>query len=230
MKNLSELEKRLNLRFKKIELLREALTHRSYLNEHRSKKLSHNERLEFLGDAVLELAVTRFLFSKYPDKPEGELTALRAALVNTNRLFMTARKLKIGDFLLLSRGEAKDAGKARKYILANALEAIIGAIYLDQGHAAAEKFVLKHITSEVDKILERGLWRDPKSWFQETAQEVNNITPTYKVLREWGPDHAKQFVVGLYLGDELIAKGKGSSKHEAEVSAARAGLKLKGWG
>lgn len=230
MRDFSQLEKILGVNFKNAELLKQAVVHRSYLNEHPDFSLNHNERLEFLGDAVLELIITENLYSRFPETPEGTLTAWRASLVNADMLAEVASDLKIEDFLYLSRGEAKDKNtKARRYILANAVEALIGALYLDQGIKPAEKFIKKCIYSKLDNILANGLYLDPKSRFQEKAQELNGITPHYKVLGESGPDHAKVFEIGLYLGEELVSKGKGSSKQEAQVEAARKGIKKKGW-
>ncbi len=215
--------------FKNIALLAEALTHRSYLNEHREYAGSHNERLEFLGDAVLELAATDFLFKKFPAKPEGELTAYRAALVNTVSLAESAQALGINDYLLLSKGEAKDTGRARDVILADAFEAIIGAIYLDQGYGAAEAFVAKNIFDKIDGVIEKRSYQDAKSRFQETAQEKRGITPAYETLSEVGPDHDKKFTVGVFIGREEVARGEGKSKQEAEQSAAQAGLDKMRW-
>jgi ribonuclease-3 len=230
MKNFAILEKSLGLEFKNRDLLIEAFCHRSYLNEHPDFPLPHNERLEFLGDAVLELIVTEYLYKKYPEKNEGELTNWRAALVNAKILGELAKDLGFNDFLLLSKGEEKETGKARLYILANTFEALIGAIYLDQGYEVAKNFVEKNlIEKKLPEIIEKGLFKDPKTRFQEEAQERVRITPTYKVLEEWGPDHAKHFVVGVFLGNELIAKGEGSSKQEAEEEAAKNALKIKGW-
>jgi ribonuclease III len=230
MKNFAILEKSLGLEFKNRDLLIEAFCHRSYLNEHPDFPLPHNERLEFLGDAVLELIVTEYLYKKYPEKNEGELTNWRAALVNAKILGEVARELGFNNFLLLSKGEEKETGKARLYILANTFEALIGAIYLDQGYEVAKKFVEKNlIEKKLPEIIEKGLFKDPKTRFQEEAQERVKITPTYKVLEEWGPDHAKHFIVGVFLGKELIAKGEGSSKQEAEEEAAKNALKIKGW-
>jgi ribonuclease-3 len=218
------------LEFKNRDLLIEAFCHRSYLNEHPDFHLPHNERLEFLGDAVLELIVTEYLYKKYPEKNEGELTNWRAALVNAKILGELAKDLGFNDFLLLSKGEEKETGKARLYILANTFEALIGAIYLDQGYEVAKNFVEKNlIERKLPEIIEKGLFKDPKTRFQEEAQERVKITPTYKVLEEWGPDHAKHFVVGVFLGNELIAKGEGTSKQEAEEEAAKNALKIKGW-
>ena len=230
MKNFSILEKKLELNFKNKDLLIEAFCHRSYLNEHPEFHLSHNERLEFLGDAVLELVVTEYLYKKYPEKNEGELTSWRAALVNAKTLGNLANELGLDEFLLLSKGEEKEKGKAKLYILANTVEALIGAIYLDQGYEVVRNFIEKNlIERKLPEIIEKGLFKDSKTRFQEEAQERVKITPTYKVLEEWGPDHDKHFVVGVFLKDELVAKGEGSSKQEAEEDAANNALKIKGW-
>lgn len=229
MEEFEGLEARIGGIFKKKELLEEALTHRSYLNEHREYRGDHNERLEFLGDAVLELASTRFLFEKFPAKPEGELTAYRAALVNTVSLAESAQQLSVGEHLRLSRGEAKDTGRARQIILANAFEAIIGAIYLDQGYETAEAFIARTILAKLDTLIARGAHQDPKSRFQELAQEKRGITPSYKVLAEEGPDHAKRFTVGVFLGATEAARGEGPSKQEAEQAAAAAALDKNRW-
>ncbi len=182
-----------------------------------------------MGDAVLELIVTEYLFKKFPQKPEGELTSLRAALVNADSLAESAEDLDINNYLLLSRGEAKDVGRGRLYILANTYEAIIGAIYLDQGYGPAEKFIEKTLLLKIEEVLEKGLYRDAKSMFQEKSQEIVQLTPAYKVLEEWGPDHDKQFRVGVFLGEELVAEGEGPSKQLAEQEAAKSGLKIKKW-
>lgn len=227
--NVTEAAQKLGLAFKNLDFLIEALTHRSYLNEHRDAKQNHNERLEFLGDAVLELAATRFLFDRFPLKPEGELTAYRAALVNTVSLAAVAQTLGINDILLLSKGEAKDTGRARDVILANAFEAITGALYLDQGYDAAEAFLAKNLFPNIDDVIARRAWQDAKSRFQEMAQEKKGITPAYKTLSETGPDHARTFVVGVFLGTDEIARGEGKSKQDAEQVAAQAGLDKTGW-
>lgn len=219
---------RLGLTFDNLALLEEALTHRSYLNEHRTAG-NHNERLEFLGDAVLELATTHFLFHKYPTKPEGDLTAYRAALVNTYSLAETADALGMNDMLLLSKGESRDTGRARQIILANAFEAVLGALYLDQGYDAAEAFLAQHLYPKIDEIVKKRAWQDAKSKFQESAQEKKSVTPTYKTLEEHGPDHDRVFTVGVFLGAEEIARGEGKSKQEAEQAAAQAGLDTLGW-
>ena len=215
--------------FKNKELLRRAFTHRSYLNENRGAESSHNERLEFLGDAVLELMVTEYLFEKYPDSNEGDLTAYRASLVNAVTLSEAAQKINVNDFLLLSRGEAKDTGKARQCILANTMEAIIGAIYLDHGYDSAKYFISKNLFHLIDKIVADKSWIDAKSKFQEKAQEKESLTPQYKSLKEEGPDHDKKFTIGVYLDNELVAQGDGMSKQEAEQIAAQKALEVKGW-
>lgn len=206
-----------------------AMTHRSYLNENREATQPHNERYEFLGDAVLELIITDFLFNKFPEKPEGELTAVRAALVNTNTLSEAARVLGVNDYLLLSKGEARDSGRARQYILANTFEAIVGAIYLDRGYEAAKQFVANQLFAKTEEIVEKRLWQDAKSRFQELAQEHANVTPSYRVLNQEGPDHDRIFTIGVFLGDELIAEGKGNAKQEAEQEAAEHAIEVKGW-
>lgn len=229
MPDFSSLAHTLGLSFNNLDLLAEALTHRSYLNEHREYAGSHNERLEFLGDAVLELAVTDFLFKKYPAKPEGDLTAYRAALVNTVSLAESAQALGINDYLLLSKGEAKDTGRARDVILADAFEAIIGATYLDQGFSAAEAFIAQNLYGKIDDVIAKRSYQDAKSRFQELAQEKRGTTPSYKTLSEEGPDHSKLFTVGIFIGKEEIARGDGQSKQEAEQSAAEAGLRAMNW-
>jgi len=229
MIDFSKFEEKIGINFNDKNLLRQAFTHRSYINENPSQELEHNERMEFLGDAVLELVITEHLYRQYPDKTEGDLTGYRAALVNANMLSEVAGSISMGDFLLLSRGEAKDTGKARQYILANTFEALIGAIYLDQGYDVVFDFLKKNIFPKLEEIIKKKLWIDAKSLFQEKAQEFETITPGYKVISEWGPDHDKHFIVGVYLGDEMIAEGEGSSKQEAEQRAARNALKAKHW-
>lgn len=229
MKDFATFEEKTGFTFNDKKLLKQAFTHRSYINEHPKDGLEHNERLEFLGDAVLELVTTEFLYAKFPENPEGELTAFRAALVNTQSIAATAVELEMNDFLLLSKGEAKDTGRARLYILANTYEAFIGALYLDQGYDAAKKFIDTSLLHKADEIVEKGLWQDSKSRFQEIGQEKTSITPTYELLNETGPDHDKQFVVGVFLGDEKVAKGSGRSKQEAEQAAAENALEAKGW-
>lgn len=210
-------------------LLMQAFTHRSYINENPKTGKHHNERLEFLGDAVLELAITRFLYKKYPQETEGELTSYRSALVNAIIIADVAEGLEMNNYLLLSKGESKDNGKARQYILANTYEALVGAIYLDQGYDTAEDFILRTLAGRIDEIVKKKLWRDPKSFIQELAQEHFAATPTYKVMKESGPDHDKQFTVGIYFNGEHIASGKGKSKQEAEAAAAEGALMKKGW-
>ncbi|HET9641685.1 MAG TPA: ribonuclease III [Candidatus Paceibacterota bacterium] len=224
MPDIRSFADRLGVSFNDPNLLIEALTHRSYLNEHRDYTGAHNERLEFLGDAVLELAATDFLFRKYPAKPEGELTAYRAALVNTVSLAESARALGLSDFLLLSKGEAKDTGRARDVILADALEAVIGAMYLDQGYAAAESFVSRQIYGKIDEVIAKRSYQDAKSRFQEIVQEKRGITPVYETLSEVGPDHDKRFTVGVFVGEQEVARGEGQSKQSAEQAAAQGAL------
>lgn len=223
-----EFEKKLGISINNVDLFQESITHRSYLNEHREYKLNHNERLEFLGDAVLELIVTEYLYHNYPN-PEGELTAFRAAIVNGEILAEIAGRLGVGDFLIMSRGESKDTGRARMWLLANAMEAIIGALYLDQGYNATKKFIETNVISELPRVIEEGKYADPKSRFQEKAQEIMSVTPSYRVLREWGPDHDRHFVAGAFLEDELVAEGEGRSKQEAQRNAAAEALEKKGW-
>ncbi len=229
MKDFSQLEKKLGISFNNKELLTKAFVHRSYLNENPDFNISHNERLEFLGDAVLEHIVTDYLFLKYPEKTEGELTNLRAALVNANMLSFMAKGLGFNDYLLLSTGEIKDNGKARYYILANTFEAFIGSLYLDQGLEICKDFIKKSLIKELPRIISEGLFKDSKSILQEKAQEKIGVTPSYSVLKEWGPDHEKTFIVGVYLNDKLVAEGEGSSKQEAESEAARKALEIKKW-
>jgi len=224
MNGFTKLEKGLGIEFKNKDLLIQAFCHRSYLNENPGFYLGHNERLEFLGDAVLELVVTEKLYENYPEKPEGDLTNWRAALVNAKILSEIAKGLDFNDFILLSRGEAKEIGKARQYILANSFEAFVGALYLDQGYGVCRDFIDGHLVKELPEIIEKGLFKDAKSKFQEQAQEKEGITPTYKVLEEWGPDHDKHFVIGVFLENRQIAKGEGSSKQEAEEDAAKHAL------
>jgi len=228
MRDFNQLQKQLKIKFKNFDLLRQAVVHRSYLNENPRFELEHNERLEFLGDAVLELVVTDYLYRRYPN-PEGELTNWRSSLVNARMLSQKARLLNLNDYLFLSRGETKDVGKAREIILANAFEALIGAIYLDQGYSAAKDFVDQQILTELPAILENNLYLDPKSRLQESTQDKFCVTPNYRVLEEWGPDHARKFRIGVYLGEQQIGEGEGSSKQQAQVVAAEQALKDKSW-
>ena len=227
--DFDKLAKKINVTFSDISLLRTACTHRSYLNENRGSGLEHNERLEFLGDAVLELVVTSFLFRKYPSKAEGELTAFRSAIVNTVSLSKVGEKLGLNDYMLLSKGETKDTGRARGIIVANAVEAVIGAIYMDGGYNPAANFISELYTIDIDDIVKNKSWLDAKSRFQEKAQEKAGLTPTYKTLKEVGPDHDKQFTLGVFIGDVQIASGTGLSKQEAEQKAAEKALEVKGW-
>ncbi len=229
IKKFKKLSEKLNIEFQDINYLVKAFTHRSFLNENRNSGYEHNERLEFLGDAVLELVVTDFLFKKYPKKPEGEMTALRSALVNAVTLAKVAENLGLNDYLLLSKGEAKDQGRARQYILANVIEALIGAIYLDQGYEVAQVFIDKNIHVLIDEVIEQKKFIDSKSLFQEMAQEHMGVTPRYDLMKESGPDHNKIFTVGVFLGDIHIASGEGKSKQEAETQAAYKGLIAKKW-
>jgi ribonuclease-3 len=230
MNELIKLQKKIGVEFINSELIKQALVHRSYLNEHSDFNVGHNERLEFLGDAVLEIVVTEFLYLNFPSTPEGDLTNWRASLVNAKMLYEIANELGIEDYLYLSKGEARDKNKkSRQFILANAVEAIIGAIYLDQGLEVSKEFITKHVISKLDDILKNQTYLDPKSRLQEKAQEIKGITPHYEILDEQGPDHAKIFSVGLYFGEEMVATGKGSSKQEAQVDAAIQGIKKMAW-
>lgn len=229
MKDFAPLEEKIGIQFANKKILQEAFTHRSYLNENPEWVGNHNERLEFLGDAVIEIIVTEHLFLNFPDKAEGELTSFRAALVNANMLSEIAQELGLNDYLLLSRGEARDLGRARQYILANTFEALVGAIYLDRGYETAKEFIRKNVLTKVEDVISKKLFSDPKSLFQERAQETVGITPTYEVIKEWGPDHNKHFIVGVYLGKELVAEGEGPSKQEAQLHAAESGLRAKSW-
>jgi ribonuclease-3 len=229
MINFKDFEKKTKITFKDKNLLKQAFVHRSYINENPGEGLFHNERLEFLGDAVLELIVTDYLYKKFPTHTEGELTSLRSALVNAVIISEVASAMGMNDFLLLSKGESKDNGKARQYILANTFEAVIGAIYLDQGYEEANKFVTDSLLPNTDEIVNKKLWRDAKSLVQEKAQEFAGVTPAYKVMEEAGPDHDKHFTVGIFFGGDKIALGKGKSKQEAEQKAAEAALKVKKW-
>jgi len=222
--NWENCEKKLGVNFNNKSLLEQAFTHRSYLNENRNVKQEHNERLEFLGDAVLELIVTEYLYKTYPEKNEGDLTSYRSAVVNTQSLSSVASRYHFNDFLLLSKGESKDTGRARLYILANTFEAVIGAIFLDQGYENAQKFISDSLFESLRAIVEDGLWIDAKSRLQEVIQGQVSITPVYKTLNEEGPDHDKKFTVGVYVGEKEIGRGEGKSKQEAEQEAARQSL------
>lgn len=229
MIDFSLFEKKTNIIFNDKKLLEQAFIHRSYINENTGSNLCHNERLEFLGDAVLELIVTDYLYNKYPDEDEGSLTAYRSSLVNAVIIGEIALSLGMNEYLLLSKGEAKDIGKARGYILANTYEAYVGAVYLDRGYDVVKDFIAKTLFNKIDTIVAKKLWRDPKSLVQEKSQEYLNVTPSYKVLHESGPDHDKHFTIGIFFGSELIAEGKGKSKQEAEQAAAHKALETKEW-
>ena len=213
----------LGFEFKNIDLLITALTHRSYVNEHKKSVTEHNERLEFLGDAVLELSVTDYLYNHFSE-PEGILTSWRSSLVRTESIGEAGDKLGYESLLRMSRGEKNGSTRARQQILANAFESVIGAIYLERGYADADAFIIKHILSKLDAILESGSWRDPKSHLQEVSQRIDGQTPVYKVLEEVGPDHDKIFTLGVFVGDKLMGKGSGSSKQNAQQEAAKAAL------
>lgn len=214
---------KLGFEFTNIDLLITALTHRSYVNEHKKSVSEHNERLEFLGDAVLELAVTEYLYASFSE-PEGILTAWRAALVRTESIGDAGDKLGYGPLIRMSKGEKKGSERARLQMLANAFEAVIGAIYLERGFDDAREFIAKHILSKLDDILASGSWRDPKSHLQEVSQRVDGQTPVYKVLSEEGPDHDKVFTLGVYVGEVMMGRGIGPSKQAAQQAAARAAL------
>ena len=229
MIDFSQFEKKTSIVFNDKKLLEQAFIHRSYINENNGSQLCHNERLEFLGDAVLELIVTDYLYKKYPDKDEGDLTAYRSSLVNAVTIGEIALALGMNEYLLLSKGEAKDIGKARGYILANTYEAYVGAVYLDRGYDVVKDFIAKTLFNKIDMIVAKKLWRDSKSLVQEKSQEYLNVTPAYKVLNEAGPDHDKHFTIGIFFADDLIAEGKGKSKQEAEQMAAQKALEVKEW-
>ncbi len=228
-KQLSLLENKIGIKFKDTDFLKNALVHRSYLNEHKNFTFDQNERLEFLGDAVLELVVTDYLYKNYSEA-EGVLTNWRSSLVNGERLASVSETLGIYDFMYLSKGESQDSNKkARQYILANVFEAIVGAIYLDQGYESASKFINENLIIHLAKIIEDKTYIDAKSMFQERAQEKAGVTPHYRVLDESGPDHNKKFVVGGYIEKDLVAKGEGYSKQEAQTQAAAKALEVKKW-
>lgn len=223
-----KLEKQIGLKFKDYDLLRNAFIHRSYLNEHKDDALEHNERLEFLGDAVLELVVTEFLFINYPN-PEGDLTNWRSALVKGEMLAKISRELHLGDYLMLSHGEEKSGGRDKDYLLANTLEALIGVIYLQLGYKKAQKFIEKFLLVHLNAILASGAHIDAKSKLQEIAQEKVAVTPSYQLQHEEGPDHDKTFTMGAFIGDRMVGKGVGNSKQVAEQKAAEDALKRLKW-
>ena len=217
-------KEKLGFEFNDIMLLVTALTHRSYVNEHRSLGVEHNERLEYLGDAVLELVSSYFLYRRY-NESEGIMTALRSALVRTESIGAAGQELGYGPLVRLSKGEKMGSKRAHEVIMADCFEAVIGAIYLDQGYDTAKDFIDKHILSKIDTIIEEGTWRDPKSYVQELSQKVKGVTPTYRTLREEGPDHDKHFVVGMYIDGVMFASGEGHSKQDAQTEAAKVAVK-----
>ncbi len=227
--NLAKLQESIGYQFSDNKLLQQAVTHRSYLNENPSWSVGHNERLEYLGDAVLELVVTEYLYEHYPSTPEGEMTNWRAALVNAVMLSSITNDFDLNASMLLSRGEARDTGRARQYILANAIEALIGAMYLDGGYQPCKEFIGRFVLTHLPEIISKRLYRDPKSLLQEQSQDRLGVTPTYNVMEEWGPDHARQFRIGVYLGKELSGEGQGQSKQDAQQAAAEDALKNKNW-
>ncbi|EFK96049.1 Ribonuclease 3 [sediment metagenome] len=224
--SLEEFEKKIGLSFKNKSLIELAFIHRSYLNENRGEVKEHNERIEFLGDAVLELVTTEMLYKKFPEMKEGEMTALRSALVNTDSLSKQASRLEMENFLKMSKGEAS-SNKGRWHILANTFESVIGAIYLDFGYEQSKKFLEINLFPYLDEILDNELHRDPKSYFQELSQERKKITPDYKIIGEDGPEHDREYIMAVYIGDEFVAEGRGSSKKNAEIDAAKNALKIK---
>ena len=223
LKDLSKLEKISGLKFKNTDLWHQALTHRSYLNEHKDWPYGQNERLEFLGDAVLELITTQYIYNKF-NLPEGRLTSLRASLVNTESLANLARKINLDKFIYLSKGQAHSLAHAKKHILANTLEAFLGALYLDQGFKAVQKFLSTHLLKKAGFILRHQLYKNPKSTFQEIAQSRFQITPRYQTVKEVGPPHSKTFTVKLMLNGKTISQGTGKSRQEAEIKAAKKAL------
>ncbi|MGB9706997.1 MAG: ribonuclease III [Microgenomates group bacterium] len=228
MNKIKDLEKKLGIKFQNQKLLLEALTHRSYLNETKQKGLCSNERLEFLGDSILSFMISEWLFKKFPQYPEGTLTNLRSNLVKTESLAKIAKKFYLGNYLFLSKGEKEEGGQNNPTLLANALEAVLGAIFLDQGINAAKKFVQANFKNLLENLISKGEFKDFKSLLQEKTQAENKLSPVYKTLRETGPDHAKTFTVGVYLGKKLLATGQGKSKQSAEKQAAKYALeKLK---
>lgn len=230
MKDFSPFEEKIGVTFRDRVILTQAFIHRSYINENPKSGLEHNERLEFLGDAVIELIVTDYLYRTYPTHHEGDLTAYRSALVNAVIMGEVATALGMNDYLLLSKGEAKDMGRARQTILANTYESFVGALYLDQGYDVCVKFISDSLLPRLTHIIASKAWKDAKSQIQEEAQERLGVTPSYKVIGEVGPDHDKHFTIGIFFGDKKIAEGKGKSKQEGQQNAAQAALEKKGWG
>jgi ribonuclease-3 len=231
MPDFQKFAEKIKVEFNDINLLKRACTHRSFLNENKAVGLEHNERLEFLGDAVLELVITSYLYRRFPQKDEGQLTSYRSALVNTHSLSRVGEAIGVNEYLLMSKGESKDTGRARSVIMADSIEAIIGAIYIDKGYDAAANFISQNLLEviDLDEIIEKKLWLDAKSRFQERAQEETGQTPSYKTMKETGPDHEKLFTLGVFIGDTQIAIGTGLSKQEAEQKAAEKALEVKGW-
>ncbi len=229
MIDFTPFEQQLGISFADRALIARAFTHRSYINENPRSGLEHNERLEFLGDAVIELIITDHLFRAYPSSAEGELTAYRSALVNAVIMGAVAGELGMNEYLLLSKGESRDTGRARQTILANTYEAFVGALYLDQGYDVCNTFVINSLMPHLPEIISKKAWKDAKSRIQEEAQERVGLTPAYRVIGESGPDHDKHFTIGVFFGDKKIAEGKGKSKQEAEQQAAAAALTAKGW-
>lgn len=227
-KNLVGLEKIIGITFKDKTLAEVALTHRSHINENKEQTI-HNERLEFLGDAVLELVVTEYLYAEMPETPEGKMTSIRAALVRKENLHKVALDIKLGEYIFLSRGEDAGGGRNNAYILANTVEAVIGALYLDQGYEIAKGFIRKFVIAHLDEIMDKQLYRDSKSRLQEVSQEKLRVTPTYKIVDESGPDHNKVFESAVYFDEEIQGRGTGKSKQAAEIQAARNALENLGW-
>ncbi len=226
---LFEVLQKFHLKTDDISLYEQAFIHRSYINENPRTRLHHNERLEFLGDAVLELTVTEFLYKKFPERNEGDLTAYRSALVNAVTIGQVAESLLFNDLMKLSKGEAKDVSKARQSILADAFEAFLGAVYLREGYDVARRVVEMTIIPKTDEVIEKGLYKDAKSFVQEKAQELYSVTPSYSLIDQMGPDHDKRFVIAISFGDNQVALGEGKSKQEAETNAAKNALVKKGW-
>lgn len=217
-------KEKLGFSFNDISLLVTALTHRSYVNEHKSSTVLHNERLEYLGDAVLELVTSDFLFREF-NEPEGVMTALRSALVRTESIGQAGYELGYEPLVRLSKGEKNGSERAHEVIMADCFEAVIGAIYIDQGYETAKDFIYKHIIVKIDTVIEEGSWRDPKSYVQELAQKFRGVTPNYRTIREEGPDHDKHFTVAMYVGDEMFSVGEGHSKQDAQTEAAKLGVR-----
>ena len=229
MDNYSELEEKIGVKFKDHLLVKTAFVHKSYINEHKGEDIAQNERMEFLGDAILEFVSTKELYQKFPNSTEGELTAYRSALVKGKNLAKVAKEIGLGQYLFLSKGEEKSGGREKDYLLANTVEALIGAIFLDLGIDVAQEFIKRFILSKMDEILEKNIYIDAKSRFQEMAQEKEEYTPYYEVIKEEGPDHRKKFTMGVYIKGELIAEGVGTSKQKAEDDAAQNALTKLGW-